>query len=290
MNQSGVRENKPPNHPNRSNAARYWDQVLDPQNLERGDASDRVDRLSLEDEIRFAQTPDLEAAAQWMNPANRPTAWMIDLGAGLGANSFAFARGGLRVLAADTSLKRLRALRRRAREVGCEHNVVAVVAAAEALPFATGSVPAIATKSVLIHTDLPRAAAELARVLTPGGRAALIEPQPGNPFARFYRRWMAPRSWRAITRYFDPQAQEIFIEACENGEARDRVAPFYLFSFLAFVFQYLWPWPGVFHFLLRHLHRFDAWLFRRFPSLARWAWFGLIRIEKSPEQPKSSWI
>ena len=49
------------------------------------------------------------------------------------AISIALARRGARVLAVDTSLERLSALRRRAREMGCSDRIRLVVAAAEAL-------------------------------------------------------------------------------------------------------------------------------------------------------------
>jgi hypothetical protein len=53
-----------------------------------------------------------------------------------------------------------------------------------------------------------------------------------------------------------------------------------LLSFLAFVFHYAWPRPELFRWSLRLLGGLDRFLFRLAPPLRRWAWFGVIRLEK----------
>ncbi len=263
-----------------SEAAKYWDKVLDPQNLERESQPD-APGMPLEDEIDFAHAPDLLAARDWLVGGTSP-AWIMDLGAGLGANSFALIRLGHRVIAVDTSLDRLRSLRERAHLAGCEQDLVCLVAQAESLPFANGSVPAVYTKSVLIHTDLAKAAKELHRVLMNGGRGALVEPQPGNPFVRLYRATLAPQVWRSITRYFDSEAQAIFLRPFGFHRRSNQVIPLYFLSFFAFVFQFALPNLLAFKVSLKVLHGLDRLLFRLLPPLRRWAWFGLIRIEKKP--------
>lgn len=265
--------------PEQHSAAEYWDGVLDPQNLER-DERTGSDFLTLTDEIEFARTPDLEAARCWFDQSPKAPRWILDLGAGLGANSFAMATRGHRMVALDTSLNRLRSLRQRAETLGCADRIDLVVSQAEALPFKDHSVPAIYTKSVLIHTDLPRSAAEIGRTLAEGGRAALFEPQPGNPFAVAYRRWLAPKSWASITRYFSREEQDIYLRTFVPDHPYERVRHFYLFSFLAFVFQFAWPNLKWFRRTLRLLNPLDRWLFRHFKCLHKRAWFGMIRIEK----------
>lgn len=268
-----------------SPAARYWAQNLDPQNLERDSAAAApVDPAALAHEIEFARTPDLEAARRWLTSAQSPPAWVMDLGAGLGANAFALAAGGQRVLAVDTSLARLRLLRRRAAAAGLADSIQRVVANAEALPFRAGSVPALYTKSVLIHTDLERTAAEFARVVAPGGRLALVEPLTGNPFVNAYRRTLAPQAWRTITHYFDAAAQGVYLhqpglDGAPSGP--EAVEAFYFFSFFAFIFQFGRPLPRLFRFLLRPLQALDRLLFRLCPPLRRLAWFGVIKLERS---------
>jgi SAM-dependent methyltransferase len=270
-----------------SAAAQYWAEILDPQNIEHEQSGQKG--LTLEAEVAFADAPDLRVAAQWMEGGGVPISkgWTMDLGAGLGANGFVLAGRGHRMLAVDSSLGRLRQLRRRAGALGLSgpDRLATVVAAAEALPFADGSVPRIYTKSVLIHSDLPRAVDELARVLPPGGRAALVEPQPGNPFAALYRRFLAPKAWAAITRYFDPEAQREVARPFGVADPAQAVRPIYLFSFLAFVFQFAWPRPGLFHAALRPLNALDDWLFRHWPRLRALAWFGVIQVERPAKRP-----
>lgn len=264
-----------------SAAARYWANNLDPQNLERAESTaDAIDPRSLADEIEFARTPDLESAVQWLHGGASRSAWILDLGAGLGANSFAMALDGQSIVAADTSLARLKALRLRAAALGLAGHIRLVVAAAESLPFQEGSVPAIYTKSVLIHTDLVKTSREFVRVLAPGGRAALVEPLTGNPFVNAYRCTLAPQAWRSITHYFDRAAQETFTRHPGLRAAEEPVAPFYLFSFFAFVFQFGRPLPRLFRLALRPLNWLDRVLFRVCPPLCRLAWFGLVKLER----------
>lgn len=273
---------KPPQPPQQlSEAARYWAGNLDPQNLERkAGVPEAIDPVAVAAEIEFARTPDLRCAVDWIAGSAEKPQWAIDLGAGLGANSFAMAADGLTMIAVDTSPARLRALRERARAVGLEHKIRIVAAAAEALPFRDGCVPAIYTKSVLIHTDLPRVAREFARIVCPGGRLALVEPQPGNPFVELYRRTLAPRAWRTITHYFDRDSQRAFTASPGLRAGSQSAAYFYFLSFFAFVFEYAIPIPALFRPALRVLGWVDAALFRLCPPLRRTAWFCVLRLER----------
>lgn len=269
-----------------SRAARYWDGVLDPRNLEthRGRQAASIE---LNEELRFVQTPDFAAAEAWLRRAPAGDGRVCDLGAGLGPHTMAMALRGWRVISVDTSLNRLRALGVRAHQAGCLNRVMPVVAQAEALPFRPGALGGVYTKSVLIHTRLPEAAEELRRVTRSGGRAALIEPQPGNPLAWLYRRSLAPRSWRQITRYFGRRERAMFLAGWSGPDGRGRVEPYYLISFLAFVFHFGWPCPWLFRLVLNGLNRLERPMLRWVPGLNRLAWFGLILLEK-PEIPRDA--
>lgn len=262
----------PPSGP--TDASQYWAGNLDPQNLEVGEESQSG--ISLEDEIRFAWSPETRAAFAWLRNGEPPPEVVVDLGAGLGAASLAMARRGVHVICVDTSIDRMRHLLRRATAAGCREKITPVVGACESLPFADDSVRALFTKSVLIHTDLPTATLEVARVLGEAGRAAFVEPQPGNPFAWLYRNTLAPKAWKSITRYFGPASQEVAMRPFTFAS----IDPFYLFGFLPFVFQYAWPKPGLFEAALRVTEPIDRWLFRVRPCRML-AWFGVIEVEKA---------
>ena len=95
---------------------------------------------------------------------------VLDLGCGPGHLSAELAATA-RVVAADREAAMLTATRERAGA-----GVVCVQAEATALPLADGSVDAAAVVQVLEYVpDLPRALAELRRVLRPGGRAVLVD-------------------------------------------------------------------------------------------------------------------
>lgn len=287
-------------------AVEFWDHDLDPANLGRAAVESAT---TLEREIAFAMTPDVAASRDALRAApaqaGRARPLLVDLGAGLGSITIAFARAGFDVIAVDTSPQRLRALMARAERAGVADRVKGVVGAAEALPFADGSAPAIFTRSVLIHTDLRRACGEIRRALAPGGRTSLVEPQPGNPFAWVYRRTLAPKEWSGITRYFDRAAIREAVAAlegeggesgsAENGRAsigralagggargkpRATVEPFYFFSFLAFAFQFALPHPELLFLALRLTHAADDLIFRAIPQARAAAWFARIGYER----------
>lgn len=235
------------------------------------------------DSIALTQRPE-DAWEQLMGsklPANQipksmPLPLVVDIGAGLGACSIVMERRGATVIAMDTSLPRLRQLGNRAKQAGGGEKILRVVASAEHLPFKSHSIPAAFTKSVLIHTDLEKAADEIGRILALGGGAALIEPMKRNPFAWLYRKTLAPREWQGITHYFDEDMQWKICASKIAGVGGTEVKPFYLFSFLAFIFQFAIPQRKLFFGLLALIHALDRGLFSLFPFLKRFAWFGVI--------------
>ena len=270
-------------HPDRdtrsTNAIAWWDGILDSNNLDSG-ASKPTNRRRVDQDVSFASSPDRKASCAWLENQSTAGRLILDLGAGLGSHAFAFARRGHRILAIDSSISRMQKLMERARVSGCADRILPVVGSAENLPLGNQTLDSIFTKSVLIHVQLGRAARELFRILDQGGRAACVEPGPRNPFARLYRKTAAPREWAGITRYLDHRAhREILMPF--NRKPDDRtVAPFYGFSFLAFIFQYAIVSRPLFHLTLGILNALDRMLFRICPALGKWAWFHLIRIEK----------
>jgi SAM-dependent methyltransferase len=96
------------------------------------------------------------------------------------------ARAGATVTAFDLSPGYVAETRRRAAANGVR--VRGVVADGEHLPFPAGSFDAVWGNAILHHLDLDRAAAELRRVLAPGGVAVFCEPWGGNPLLTLARR------------------------------------------------------------------------------------------------------
>ncbi|HKB09090.1 MAG TPA: metalloregulator ArsR/SmtB family transcription factor [Vicinamibacterales bacterium] len=100
--------------------------------------------------------------------------WVVgDLGCGTGQVSAALAPFVARVVAVDGSAAMLQAARKRLHGIG---NVELRRGELEALPIDDGKLDAAALILVLHHVAEPeRAMAEVARVVTPGGRAILVD-------------------------------------------------------------------------------------------------------------------
>lgn len=112
----------------------------------------------------------------------------LDLGCGLGTNAIYLGRQGFRVWALDVAPSALRRARQRAGQAGASVNWIE--GDARCLPFASNSVDFIYDRGCLHHlkgADTIDYAAEVARVLRPGGRYQLL----------------------AFTRRFDPEELEL---------------------------------------------------------------------------------
>jgi len=114
---------------------------------------------------------------------------VLDLGCGHGMAAIVLARAGAQVTALDLSAGYLAEARRRA-----EANHVAgihwIQGDAEQLPFAAQQFDRIWGNAILHHLHLDRAAAEIHRVLRPGGVAVFCEPWGENPLLELARRWL----------------------------------------------------------------------------------------------------
>jgi arsenite methyltransferase len=102
---------------------------------------------------------------------------VADIGCGPGESSLQVARAtGARVIGVDLSSDSIAAARTATQREGLEELVEFVVADAESLPLPDGAVDGVLCEcSLCTFPDKERAAAELARVLRPGGRLALSD-------------------------------------------------------------------------------------------------------------------
>jgi SAM-dependent methyltransferase len=107
----------------------------------------------------------------------RPGSSVLDVGSGVGEFliHLALAVPGVRAVGVDPSMALTAAARERAEAAGAQ--VAFVIGNAEQLEFADGSFDRVNCSRVLLHLHHPRTAiTEMARVLAPGGRVMIWEP------------------------------------------------------------------------------------------------------------------
>jgi SAM-dependent methyltransferase len=152
---------------------------------------------------------------------------LLDLGAGDGTYAIALAGRGARVTALDRSVSVLHAATRRARESGTP---VAVIAGdAGRLPFEDRSFDLVVAVTMLCFVRAPQqVAAEIGRVLRPGGRLVLGELGRWSAWAawRRLRGWLGAPTWRE-SRFFTAGGLRRFARAAGLVPGRVRGAVFH---------------------------------------------------------------
>lgn len=114
---------------------------------------------------------------------------VLDYGCGEGRFTFELLRRGASdVTGFDISTTRIEAANRRAGELGLADRARFVVADAHHTELPAGSFDLIIGSDILHHLDLAAAAAELRRLLAPGGTAIFVEPLAHHPLLRLGRR------------------------------------------------------------------------------------------------------
>lgn len=252
----------------------YWDSNLDPENLGRKKKRAMKD---LNRDLEFYFSPEQKYALKkmWGTYGIRGKR-ILEIGSGMGVFALFLAKQEAEVYVIDISIERLQRLRREANRHGVSEHIHIICGEAERLPFCSEFFDIVYTKSVLIHTKLKEAAYEASRILKPGGSGIFVEPMTGNPFARFYRRFLGPEEWKSITKYFDRKR----LKTLCSPFSRAVVRYFYLFGFLAFIFQFGVRNLTLFKAGLRILGAIDKFLFTIIPAFKKLSWFAVVSVSK----------
>lgn len=118
---------------------------------------------------------------------------VLDLGCGHGELTLQLAARGADVLAIDISPGMVGVTKARAERFCPYAQVEARVAAVEHTGIKEASLDLVTGKWVLHHVDVAAAAAEIRRILRPGGRAVFFENQSLNPLLSYAREHLVGR-------------------------------------------------------------------------------------------------
>jgi demethylmenaquinone methyltransferase/2-methoxy-6-polyprenyl-1,4-benzoquinol methylase len=154
--------------------------------------------------------------------APQPGMRILDVATGTGMVAFALASRGATVVGLDQSEQMLGAARARLqRTPQLTERLSFIQGEAEALPFADGEFDALSFTYLLRYVDDPAATMrELARVVKPGGRIAMVEfGVPGDPILRslwrIHTRAGLPllgravsRDWYEVGRFLGPNIEQ----------------------------------------------------------------------------------
>lgn len=133
-----------------------------------------------------------------------PGSHIADLGCGSGVFTSLLSNLGYQVCGLDISLRLLQTGKKSCPEARL------IAGDVEHLPFPTDSLDAILLSGIIHHFPVPSAlAAEVFRVLKPGGRFAAFDPNRRNPFMYLYRDRSSPfYSSKGVTENERPIAAE----------------------------------------------------------------------------------
>jgi SAM-dependent methyltransferase len=158
-----------------------------------------------------------------------------------------------------------------------------VQANAEAVPFQAGQFDLIYGKAILHHLDLDLAAAEILRLLKPGGRAVFAEPLAYHPLI-----W----GGRRLTPHFRTRDEHpVTLKELQHfgrGFSACETEVFYLLTPGAYLFRLIPGGQRWFRRVYSWLHRFDQGLWEWWPWLQNLAWYGLIGVRKESRPPHAS--
>lgn len=118
----------------------------------------------------------------------------VDFGCGSGDNAVVLARRGARVVGIDISESLLRLASRRMTVNGLDAKADFVAGSAHDLPIKDASADVVLGIAILHHLDLTATAAEVHRILKPGGIAVFQEPVRDSALMRGVRRLIPYRA------------------------------------------------------------------------------------------------
>jgi SAM-dependent methyltransferase len=202
---------------------------------------------------------------------------VLDLGCGEGDLSLRLLRRDAAVTGLDVSPGMVELARQRTVRFLPRAEAEFVAAPAEATGLDNDAFDLVVGKWVLHHTDIEAAAAEVARVLKPGGEAVFVETSALNPVFAWARKHLAGR--RGIRHFGTPDEHPISKADIELLESRFRscTVDFPLVMFFSMLDRHIFGERG--GRVTRVLRRADGLIERRFPRFSRASYYLRIRLD-----------
>jgi len=200
---------------------------------------------------------------------------VLDMGCGEGKETLELASRGLHVVSTDLSRTQLSRARELVRRKVPDGTVYFVQANAEELPFAGEGFRIIYGKAILHHLDLDISFREVNRLLEPNGRATFAEPMAQHPLF-----WLARRLTPKLRTQDERPVILSELERFSNRFRFQELEVHFLFAPCAYLFRIIPKGERVFRKMHSFLSKLDTGLFRNFRAVRRFAWYGVIRVQK----------
>lgn len=189
---------------------------------------------------------------------------VLIFGCGYGAQSFYLAQNGAYVIGIDIGDVGIEIAKQTAAEQGLSDKTCFRVMDCENLELENDSVDIVVAAGVLHHLDLPKAYAEMRRVLRPDGHAICIEALGHNPLIQLYRKLTPHLRTKWEAQHILKEKELRFSQEFFDGIA---VKYFNLFTLFAVPFRKTRIFEGV----LRFMEAIDRAVLR-IPLIRRQAW------------------
>jgi len=205
---------------------------------------------------------------------------VLEVGCGDGGLSLALLERGADLTAIDLSPRMVEVARARAERFRPDARASFLSASAEETGAEPASCDLVIGKWVLHHVDLDRTAAELARVLAPGGRGVFAESSALNPALAWARRRLAGRY--GVASYGTPDERPLATSdfdllASRFASVRLEFPNFWLVRMLdRHLLRNRWP------LITRLCRQADSYLARRLPRLRRYGYWVLVEVRAAP--------
>lgn len=204
---------------------------------------------------------------------------VLEFGCGLTTQAISLARQGAQVTGIDISDVAVEQARSRAEEHGVSERTHFARKDAEALDFDDDSFDLVCGSAILHHLDLPKAYAQISRVLRSGGAGVFIEPLGHNPAINLFRK----RTPELRTSDEHPLVEDdIDLARAYFGEVD--TSYFHLAGLMAIPLRKRRAFPKV----LNALDAADRGLFKLLPPVRKHGWMVVLRVATPTSLPEDS--